>query len=188
MIQHRTPIHGRNYPHWRTAYTLIELVVVLSVSSTLLVVATQWVHQSMKFGAIIRSRDTHHQSLLRLANLLRDDVNSGQAISIEQPDDLMIVTTSSKRVRYTITPIGVRRAMMDGERTIAQDTFSVASTSAIRWIVDEMPRSIGLVIERGNRLSPSRVASAPDESRSRIVELCVRATVNRWPATPGDFP
>ena len=41
--------------------SLIEMMVVMTVGSTLLVLALGWIHQSFRLASLIRDRERHHQ-------------------------------------------------------------------------------------------------------------------------------
>ncbi len=187
MIRHCTDIEPRARGR-SGGYSLIELVVVLAVSSTLLVVAVGWIHQSMKFGALVRARQTHHQSLLRLASLLRGDVNRGQVMSIDGAGQLSITTDTSSRIRYTITPTALRRQIIEGDRVSSQDTFTVMPTTILLWEVGGMPETVGLIVERGNQLPRARVEAVTDAGSAPMIELHVRASVGRWSPATGVRP
>ena len=66
----------------RRGTSLVEMVVVISVSSALMVVAVGWIHQSLKLGSIMDQRQEHHQSVLRLARQLAP--RSGRFLAIRK--------------------------------------------------------------------------------------------------------
>ena len=61
----------------RSGYSLIELMVVFSISSTLMVISIGWIRYSMTFGKIVQHRQSDHQTLMRLGAIFRDDANHG---------------------------------------------------------------------------------------------------------------
>ena len=164
----------------RRAYTLIELSIVLSVSSALMVVAAGWIHQSMKFGAIVRSRQDTHHSLLRLGGQLRDDVQRGQSLVMAGETELVILASDTLKTTYTIAPQQITRIVKDGEQVVSQDMFPLALTSEPSWEVGELPATISLTIVRESGTPVDVVFKGDSRSSSRAVDLHIRVSADRF--------
>jgi type II secretory pathway pseudopilin PulG len=165
------------------AYTLIELMTVLSVSSTILVVSIGWIVQSMKFASFVKASQQQHQCLMRVGSLLRDDVHQGRELRIDGDHRLVISTVGSQVIVYQIETGRLTRAVRNGDATIAVDTFSIDETAKVRWEVSEMPGQIGLVVLRGNRWIRATSGPKVDETTDVPPDLYVRAAVNRYSST-----
>ena len=183
-------------PTWRrSGYTLIELMVVLSVSSTLLMVAVGWIHQSMTLASAMRDRQHHHQSLMRLSRQLRDDVHRGVSASMASDEQLVITFADGKKLSYTIKENGIWRQSIGGDGPVLQDNFEFFRPVAARWDVSELPDWISLVVVREPRVAtpidgPMIDGSTPTAVSvdSRPTDLQVRAAISRWGSFGGVEP
>ena len=164
----------------RRAYTLIELSVVVSVSSALMVVAAGWIHQSMKFGAIVRSRQNTHHILLRLVSQLRDDVQRGKSMVMQGNNELVILASDSVKTTYTISPERITKIVTDGEQVASQEMFPLVSTSEPSWDATELPSTISLTIVRGSGTPIAAGFKSDSRPSSRAVDLHVRVSADRF--------
>lgn len=171
----------------RSGYTLIELMVVMSVSSTLLMVAVGWIHQSMTLASAMRDRQHHHQSLMRLSRQLRDDVHRGNSVAMVGDEQLVITFADGPKLSYTISENGISRKSIDGDGPALQDNFEFFRPVAARWDVSGLPDWISLVVVREPRMSTSidgpeigGATSSAESVDSRPTDLQVRAAIGRW--------
>lgn len=180
----------------RRAVSLIELMIVMSLSSTLLFIAVAWIHQSMKLASTMRSRTDHHATLLHLSRQLRDDVQHGQSMRMEDETQLVIAMASGGSVVYTIIPAGVSRQVNEADRVTAGERYSLNSPLSARWDASELPDWISLIVDRG---AAAPVSPGPLESAKRtppgphvspaVADLHVRTGVGRalrWGRAKGE--
>jgi prepilin-type N-terminal cleavage/methylation domain-containing protein len=158
-------------------FTVLEMIVVMSVASVVMVVAVGWIHQSLKLGSIISKRQEHHQSLLRLARQLRDDVNRGESM-VMVGDDQLLITLDDRTLRYTIEDqrLLYQSRLPDGKIAL-QDAFALSRTSTSRWETSEMPTWITLIVDRGGAPRPTEQS---ERAIKRSTDLHVRAGIGRW--------
>ena len=172
--------HRRQLPE---GFSLIELLFVIAVTTMLMVVCTKWMHQSMKFSSTVRVRTADHQTLDQLGRQFRMDVRNSQSMALA--GDTLTLKTDSGALTYTI----------EGRTLVAKEPLTGTNVRTaqyrfhqgieMRWDTDELPASIGLVVER-KETRPTTLpesSSAPQsepavadnvETRSRI-ELFVKA-------------
>jgi prepilin-type N-terminal cleavage/methylation domain-containing protein len=179
----------------RSGYTLIELMVVLSVSSTLLMVSVGWIHQSMTLASTMRDRQHHHQNLMRLSRQLRDDVHHGRSVSMASDQQLVITFADDQKLSYTITDNGIWRRSINGGGPVSQDSFEFSQPVAARWDASELPDWISLVVARKHRVSTPIDGPLTDGSMSTAIrgdswpiDLQVRAAIGRWDSLGGAAP
>ena len=156
----------------RFGVSLVELLVVMSVSSTVMFVSAAWIHQSLRLGSAIDNRNQHHQSLLRLARQLRDDVQRGVSMAMADDSELVIQLFGENTLRYSIGEDEVSFRVTNADGVVIQDAFELARGSSCRWDTGEMPNAITLVTTRA---SPAKAdVSVP------VTDLRIRTTIDRW--------
>lgn len=165
------------------AFSLIEVTVVMAVSSTLMVIAVGGIHQTIKFGSLVRKRQMFHQNMLRLGDQLRDDIHFGQSLKLDGDKQLVIGAEGVPRVTYTIESIGVARMTSDEAGITAHDTFPLAPGTTVRWDSSELPKTISLVVVRERGTSAEIDSDSLDDHQNRPTDLHVKATVGRWHST-----
>ncbi|TWT75408.1 hypothetical protein [Allorhodopirellula solitaria] len=168
--------------------SLIETVVILSVSSTLLVIAVGWIHQSIQLASVLRGHERHHQSLMRLSRQFRDDAHAAQSIAGDGAQvDFAI---DGIRVRYQIEDHVVRRSQSSSsdESVRSEETYALRDQAAVEWQLDQSRRWVSLVVYR-HRANESGIADhqGADEGSSSPQDLAIRAEVGRWLAAPSDL-
>lgn len=163
----------------RRGYTLIELMVVISVSSTLMVLAIGWIHQSMKLGSVMRDRQHHHQSLLRLSRQLRDDVHQGESLAVEKETRLVITMAGQQTTVYEIMPERLSRVTRDANAVTSRESFPIDPRAIAHWEPAELPDWISLLVERGSHAATIRKETSSDASEPRPIDLHIRAAVGR---------
>lgn len=139
----------------RRGFSLMELVLVMSVGAVLMVVNVGWLHQSMKYASSIKQRQRHHQSLTRLAWALRDDVRSCDSMSFDGDEQLLLDWIDGAQVRYAISDHSLilekRKSTAANATVVGREVFKLAPGSTIRWDASEMPEWVSLVVDRANQ-------------------------------------
>lgn len=156
----------------RFGVSLVELMVVMSVSSTLMIVSAGWIHQSLRLGSAIDNRNEHHQSLLRLARQLRDDVQRGVSMEMADDSELLITLDDGSILRYTIRETEVAFRATNADDVVNQDAFKLARRSVCRWDATELPDAITFVT--------IRASSANADVAVPVTDLRIRTSVDRW--------
>jgi hypothetical protein len=157
-------------------------MVVMTVGSTLLVLAMGWIHQSFRLASLIRDRERHHQSLMRLSRQFRDDAHVATlAIVNEQEVTFEIEETT---ILYHVDGHTVARFEREnGEDAIAsQDFFRLDSNADVQWDASQLPRWISLNVQRGPGLH--RSTQTMDHAEDAVCDLSVRAGVGRHLGQP----
>lgn len=170
--------HSRNCSCDRRGSSLIETMIAVSVSATILLVAIGWIHQSFKLAKTVKQKQQHHQKLIRLGDQFRQDARLCQQASRDADGRLVLRSEEQGDVVYEVDKATVSRTNLS---TVAQKThrenYPLVSGSDIRWDDSELPQWITLMVRR----SPG-VAERSDTSRpvDAPVDLRVRVAVGRW--------
>lgn len=154
----------------RDGYSLIELMMVISVAAVLMMVNVGWMHQSMKFASSMTQRHRHHQNLTRLGWAFRDDVWQSESISVVDDNRLVLNWQNGTEASYTISDTSLvvekQEQLAEGPRT-KREVFELASGSIIRWETAELPDWISLTVFRENKGAPG---VAPDRNQSESLK------------------
>jgi prepilin-type N-terminal cleavage/methylation domain-containing protein len=173
--------HTRYCSRDRRGVSLIETMVAVSVSATILLVAIGWIHQSFKLAKTVKQKQQHHQQLIRLGDQFRQDVRLCQQVSRDADGRWVLRNSQRGDVVYEVDKATVSRAYLStaAEKT-HHETYSLMSGSDVRWDDSELPQWITLTITRS-----SGVAARTDGSRADApVDLRVRVAVGRWLVPP----
>ena len=135
----------------------------------------------MSIGSKLRLRQRHHRNLLTLSRQLRDDVQQGDSISIVDETQLLIAGPDGRSVIYQILPARISYRLLEGEKTIALDSFEFGPRSQASWNTDAMPRAIELFVNR----KLAHVGQPPLEVDASTIseppaDLQVLVAVGRW--------
>jgi prepilin-type N-terminal cleavage/methylation domain-containing protein len=171
----------------RRGYSLIELLLVMSVAVVIMLVNVGWIHQTMKFSSLMDQRQQHHQNLTRLAWELRDDVHHSNSLAMDGDDRLVLARNDGTSVTYTISAASLDLTRRR-DNTIQRETFGLTSNSQVYWDTSELPDWISLIVARGPEGLAKRRSGESElryEARdSTAVDLHVRVSPNRWNTTP----
>lgn len=164
----------------RRGYSLIELMVSISVTGVLLVVTAGWIHQTMKCSSRIKQRQRHHQNMTRLSGNFRDHVHECETIAMDGVDRLALTWEDGTRATYTITNNTLQfeknepPTTSDEPRT-KREKYVLSPNSTVEWDTSEMPGWISLIVSRRREVSASN-----NLDHSMPVDLHVRVAPNRW--------
>lgn len=159
----------------RRAFTLVELLVSMSVGSTLLVLAIGMVHRAMTLETTARGRAATHRTALRLADQFRRDIHHASAVSLPEgsngnaPAQLRIELPNQEPTTYAATDRGVIRLQQLASEQTRREEFFFPAGYQIDFAELQSPRRAVLTVRRETGLT----GYAPR------VELHVEAVVGR---------
>lgn len=176
----------------KTGTTLVELIVTLTIASSLFLMATAWIHQSLFLSSKLREVERHHHESMRLSRQFRDDVYF--ADSAELQDDFGIkLINDDREVRYFIRDSRVTRRVQrqpakqtrklptiqesdsDEEPSSAQETYRFRDGSGIAISIDETDPAAAWVM-----IAVLRSVPQPESGLTRPTDLFVRSQVGRF--------
>ena len=76
----------------RAGFTMLHMMVVISVLPLLLVVATTWVHESMKMSSRFKHRRETNVVLNHFSNQFQDDVHGCKSLSLDSESNQVELT------------------------------------------------------------------------------------------------
>ena len=180
----------------RRGFSMIEMLVAVSLASLLLSINAVWIYHTMRFSSRVSQRHQQHQNLTRLAGEFRDDVRSCEKIEVVNKNEIKLTASAGNAATWTanykITGTDIFLSRQTGSQT-NMERFSLSPSSVIRWDVSEMPETISLLISRDPNKFPERKSKADqkvDSTNSLPVQetaaedlvplMHLRVSRNRW--------
>jgi len=168
----------------RPGYTLLEMMLAITVATVLLGINVGWIHQTMKFSSVTKQRQRQQQSLTRLAWNLRDDVRGCDSISMVGEDQLVLNSDAGLKITYTISGRHMLVEKSGDQLMVQRERYDLGRGATAVWDVAELPAWISLIVYRGGvHLEPSSAEKPPLPSAitsEMPADLHVRVGPNRW--------
>ena len=136
----------------RRGFTLVEMMVAISVGTVLLGLAALLIGSLMKLDRAGRARLAEESRLDRLAQVFRADVHAATGLAPGAPaGELRLILPGGRSVAYRAGPGAVVRARPDGEERFALPPGSMArldvGRSSVGLTVGREPGHPGLRVE-----------------------------------------
>ena len=151
--------------HRRCGYTLIEIISVMGIFSLLMSISVAWIIQTMRYDSAVRARLNDHKMLLLLDRQLRDDIQRGHSMVMDD-NQLAIDLGNDQSATYSLN----NNRMVYLQSSGRLETYRFLDSSSARWETSQMPVSIGLVVQRTKA-----------ENHDSAVDLYVRGAIRSNP-------
>lgn len=124
----------------REAFTLVELVVVVSVMSLLLSMVAVLLHGMLYAHHRGLRQAAAGQSLMRLADQFREDVQAAESMEIENATTARLLAAGQPSITYRIDDRFVlRQSRPDGPASVdSRDAFTLPKNARIRLDLEEV--------------------------------------------------
>ena len=136
----------------RPGYTLVELLVVITVTAVMLTLCAGMIHMLLKLDRSGRAASEQAADLARLARDFRSDAHATlKVVSNETVSDRMTVLLDGvKTVEYQTRPNDIVRTVREGEKVRRFETYRRPARTSVRFAADSAgPRPfIILMIDR----------------------------------------
>ncbi|MEM6473023.1 MAG: prepilin-type N-terminal cleavage/methylation domain-containing protein [Planctomycetota bacterium] len=162
----------------RSAHTLIELMIVMSIAVVIMGLASQWIHESLSAASRMRSRASRHKTLIQLSRDLRDAVHAGESLKVDE-NELLIETNGRSRTTFRIAADQIIATRSFGQ-AVSQEAYALADDQLARWDTSELPEQITLEIFRTPSKWDRPESSSVEPSVGSRLEMRVRSGVARW--------
>ena len=181
-------ISSRKNRGGRRGFTLVELLVSISIASVLLIVNAVWIHQTLKYGKVQAMRKADHQSMTRLAWQFRDDVRESSSVNAINETKLQLSFGNDAKLIYTLKEnfVLIERFAGEGNTVTRFESYRLPPNAIVKWDVSELPKWIALEVKRGGELLPTKRFGTENEiavenaSLETAMDLYVRVSPKRW--------
>jgi prepilin-type N-terminal cleavage/methylation domain-containing protein len=128
----------RNSAESRGGFSLIEMLVVIALSSVLLGVVVSLMLGLKQWDRVSRTSSVRNEQLLRLAGVLRSDIRDGTDVLLSIDGPLVVMTASGEQLRYELLSDGCRRTVVaPGVAAPRTDLFAIGK--ATKWNLQRKP-------------------------------------------------
>ena len=134
---------------WTPGFTLVEMLVTMTVSSTLLALATGMIHQTMALQSQGRKRAARQQVALRLASQFRRDLRHGGQAALRQDGATLILEGTEPgdaTVTYSAEDGRVLRAQQRADGRLQREPFRFGPDDQAHFELLPNPRRAAVVI------------------------------------------
>ena len=179
--------------HRQNGFTLIEMVVAISMISVMLTLAGMTFHLILRAEKSVSQSFVTERSISRLAIQFRDDVHRAEAGTINNDSqssrsELNLDIASGSGIRYAVTTDGLARILVEDGTIVARDDFRLPechvgfeagndADSKSRTLVIERP---GAVIARkqygSSPLRPLKIVAYLKQGRAAETSAVIQQT------------
>ena len=160
----------------RRGYLLVEMLVVIGVSSALAAVAVGLLASLVRVERVGRRHFDQTNALLRLSKQFRRDVAAAEQATFSDADvrrssELLLRMSADITVTYRAEPGRLLRLENEGPTTAAREMFTLPATAEARFDVDERDSGTFVVLmldapTPGNRAGESGAAEGGAQNQS----------------------
>ena len=159
----------------RHGISLIELVVMASVTSMMLVVTTTWIHQTMRQSTRFRREHREQLAVSQLSRHFRKHVWASSSAKILTPSSVTLTNPRGDLFTYRMEDQQIQFVHQNAaEDTQAMERFTLPSLSNVTF--EETDRSV-VVLKVETSLG---VQTDKNSERAPRIHQVVKATVARW--------
>lgn len=119
----------------RLAMSLIEVMVVVALTSILCGVAMSLLIELRDWDRNMSRQSIQNEQLLRLSEVMRTDIRQAAEVSLSSEEAIVIRSPNEKQIRYELTPEGCRRIeTTSGDSKSLSDLFAVGRATS--WTLE----------------------------------------------------
>ena len=167
----------------RSGFTLLQLLIVVSILPLLLISATTWVHESLKMSNRFKHRRETNVVLNHFSNEFQNDVHGCKSLELNSDlNQVELTGHEGQKVVFQIQDGQVNKIVTVGGEVVGREDFRLSNEYFAQWDVEAgADRAALKVLRYPTPLSSSAPESldAPDAK----VELVISAKANRWKQT-----
>ncbi len=140
----------------RSGLTLIEMLVVMSVSAVLLSMVGVWTFKLLQFSNHIRQKQDDMYGMNRLAADFRSDVRMANQISIVDQNEIALQYPGDQQITYRLLNDDfssvIQVQQMIGDRIVRREEYRLSEYCLAVWELAEYPDWVSLVICRRSNI------------------------------------
>jgi prepilin-type N-terminal cleavage/methylation domain-containing protein len=180
------------------AFTLVELLVVLSASSIVLTISTAMIHRTMHVQSRSRQFYDIERSALRLSEQFRHDVHLSQAASIQEPPGnqgviLRLELPEEQIVEYSRQEGTLHRILLNKKKPLSRQEYPFPATTRLTLKQLESPARVLLSMVPSPEDEATGTAKNISQTHRLPVSFQAEAVLGRQAnsagsLTPEDYP
>ncbi len=131
---------------FRTAFSLVEVLVTLSIGSTVLALSVGTVHQALQVAETAQHHGQQSLHSNRFFEQFRNDVHLGIAIQLQTNQSLTIELNDNTEIIYVVEKKHVTREQKVSDNKISRDAIALAENAYGIFDFDEASKLASLRI------------------------------------------
>lgn len=152
--------------HYRLAFSLIEMLVAMSVGSVIMLLATLLINQSMQLSTAASKTFQHSATLARLASELRDDAQQADKVLSLTSQEIQFQLLDGQVVTWQLSPSGNRlnRSLQKSDsQAISRESFQFDKSIIIE------------LISAATTKPPSQDEAGNNQQSRRLIQILVKS-------------
>ncbi len=152
--------------HYRLAFSLIEMLVAMSVGSVIMLLATLLINQSMQLSTAASKTFQHSATLARLAIELRDDAQQADKVLSLTSQEIQFQLLDGQVVTWQLSPSGNRlnRSLQKSDsQAISRESFQFDKSIIIE------------LISAATNKPPSQDEAGKNQQPRRLIQILVKS-------------
>ncbi|QDS86864.1 hypothetical protein EC9_10390 [Rosistilla ulvae] len=150
----------------RPGFTLIELIMAMSIGSVLMLLAIGVVHQALTFSKLGQGRADQDRTLVRLDRQFRNDVHRSRGFELTDRQTVELTIDDNRRVVYAIDENQIQRHTADDGKQQDRELFLLDDRSTIELQMLDAPQRLGIVVR-----SDTGLQGVPQRTDRQIVAV-----------------
>jgi type II secretory pathway component PulJ len=155
----------------RNGSTLVEIVICMSISTSLMLTAVGLVHQTLTVSSRTSERADLARSLARLSTQFRADAHRATEAKTDSETEMRLTQPDGSEVIYRFADHRIARQHQSASGQLEHDSFSCEAGHVAKFNVLSQPERAALLVQRDRGL-----ANMPPQT-----ELHVEAVLSRLP-------
>ena len=162
----------------RQGFTLIEQIGLIALTTTMILLTTTWIHESMKMSNRFKQRRDSHLALASFSRQFQNDVWRCDSIEfIEGEQTVRLNQHTGGQVLYRLDGNEIKQETLESGQVRGRQRYELGDEYFIAWDRSNLPDRIALSVFR----STGSTVEGPDaEATQAKRELTIGATANRF--------
>lgn len=139
----------------RRAFTLVEMMVVISVGSVLMGLALGMVHRTMRAESTVRTHARVERTAARLSRQFRHDIHEAESVLLDQQSDvplLQLILPDQRPITYRIESSSLLRQQQHSDEQTHRELFSFPDNYSLQFAELSKPPRATLTLEHDTKL------------------------------------
>ena len=159
----------------RKAFTLVELLVVMTVVTAIFGAMLATLHAMQKTSVKITDRTAATAQQQRFAVQLRSDAHQANRATVRKSDDkdtqetiLKLLMANNQTVEYRLGTDRIARRVLSGNSTTHQETFAVRPVVEDGWVLDQQRPLVSVHLHQTSHGGPKTLEALQVKAALRV--------------------
>ncbi len=148
QVQQTAASNGFTAPRHVTKYgfTLLEVVIAISVSSAIMLMSVYTLHQAFGLAARMKRASDEIRRVAALASLFREDVSQSRSIQLVSESLLDLQVDDSRRIQYRIDDKNTIHRELNANGSESREAFKLSPVTSAKIVFHDSKSTVELQI------------------------------------------